>query len=328
MQNIVRSVRRRFDALKLNVKFTLMIIFFIEIPIGIFAGFWFWTMEQSVIQEGLNELEYEMARQEAQIRKNVESINMSTQFFLNNQTLLEFLVKVKQGKEISIQELNAFYHNDIASMERMINSNLYLYQVRVYADSDRLQEMMPVLYARGRMERLAWAQDEAIPGWKFNYVDTIFDSYAVDQNRKIMSLVTRIEDYEYGELAVLEVAMSMETMFEGMYAEKGELITCFLDENSTPYYGEEQDRENTLMQQVLNSMTQDDYYVNTYYHDVIKGTDVIAGYLDVKELSGTLVCVRDISEAVGRIRFMRNLFVLLTVALIPLLVMGINAVVK
>ncbi len=280
-----------------------------------------------MIQEGLSKLEFEMERQEAQIRKNVESINMSTQFFLNNQALLEFLVKVKQGNAISVQELNAFYHNDIAAMERMINSNLYLHQIRVYANSDDLQEMMPVLYTRSRMERLEWAQDEVIPGWKFNYVDAIFDSYAIGQNDKIMSLVTLIEDYEYGELAFLEVAMTMETMFEGMYTEDAELITCFLDENYTLYYGEEQNRENILMQTALGSMEQEGY-TDTYYHTAINGKDVIVGCLDVKELSGTLVCVLDISGAVGRIRHMRNLFVLLAAALIPLLVVGINAVVK
>jgi len=305
-----------------------MIIFFIAVPIGIFAGFLLWTMEQAVIQEGLSKLEYEMGRQEAQIRKNVESINMCTQFFLSNQALLEFLIKIKQGEAIPLQELNAFYHNDIASMERMINSNLYLYQIRVYVDSDDLKEMMPVLYSRSRMERLAWAQDTAvIPGWKFNYTDTIFDSYAIGQKNKIMSLVTRIEDYEYGELGILEAAMSMETMFEGMYAENEEMITCFLDENGNSYYGGEQDRENAMMHTILSDMARGDYE-DTYYHMVINRKDVIVGCLAVKELSGTLVCVQDISEGVGRIRHMRNLFVLLAVALIPLLVVGVNAVVK
>lgn len=327
MRNRLRGIRRKFDVLKLNVKFTLMIIFLLEVPIGVFAGFLFWTMEQSVVQERLSKLEYEMGRQEGQIRKNVESINMSTQFFLSNQALSEYLVQVKQGKAIPLQELNAFYHNDIAAMERMINSNLYLYQIRVYAEGDNLKEMMPVLYSRSRMERLTWAQDAVITGWKFNYMDTIFDSYMIDQSSKIMSLVTRIEDYEYGELGILEVAMSMETMFEGMYAGNEEMITCFLDEHGNDYYGEEQDRENILMQTTLEDMAQD-AYADTYYHTVINRKDVIVGCLDVKELSGTLVCVQDISGDVGRVRYMRNLFVLMAVALIPFLVIGINAVVK
>lgn len=327
MQDRLRSIRQRFDALKLNVRFTLMIIFLIAVPIGIFAGFLFWTMEQTVIQEGLSKLEYEMGRQEAQIRKNVESINMSTQFFLSNQALLEYLVKVKQGKSIPVQELNAFYHNDIAAMERMINSNLYLYQIRVYADGDNLKEMMPVLYSKSRMERLAWAQDEEISGWKFNYIDAIFDSYAMDQNNKIMSMVTCIEDYEYGELGILEVAMPMETMFEGMYDGNAGMYTCFMDENGDYYYSGEQDRENILMRTILDELPQEDG-ADAYYYTVVNRKEVIVGHLDVKELSGTLFCILDISGDVDSVRHMRNLFALLAVALIPLLMVGVNAIVK
>ncbi len=304
-----------------------MIIFLIAVPIGIFAGFLFWTMEQTVIQEGLSKLEYEMGRQEAQIRKNVESINMSTQFFLSNQALLEYLVKVKQGKSIPVQELNAFYHNDIAAMERMINSNLYLYQIRVYADGDNLKEMMPVLYSKSRMERLAWAQDEEISGWKFNYIDAIFDSYAMDQNNKIMSMVTCIEDYEYGELGILEVAMPMETMFEGMYDGNAGMYTCFMDENGDYYYSGEQDRENILMRTILDELPQEDG-ADAYYYTVVNRKEVIVGHLDVKELSGTLFCILDISGDVDSVRHMRNLFALLAVALIPLLMVGVNAIVK
>lgn len=172
-------------------------------------------------------------QQHAQIRKNVDAINMSTQFFLNDQALHDFLVELKQGRQIPAERLNAFYHEDIASMERMVNSNLYLYQIRVYADQDNMQEIMPILYTRDRMSRLSWAQDEPLHGWKLNYADAIFDSYAVAQNSRIMSLVTPIEDFENGELAVLEVSMKMDTMFEGMYRANGGLAVCFVDESGS-----------------------------------------------------------------------------------------------
>lgn len=48
----------------------------------------------------------------------------------------------------------------------------------------------------------------------------------------------------------------------------------------------------------------------------------------IKELSGTLVCAQDISDAVGRIRRMRNWFIVIMIALVPFLAMGINVVVK
>ena len=322
----LKRVKTRFAGLKLNVKFMLLIILFIEITIGIFAGIFFYYMEQNAIQEKINEAEYEMNRQHEQVRKNVDSINMSTQFFLNDQELLQFLTAIKQGKALSREELNKFYHENVATMERMINSNSYLYQIRVYVDDDKLQEMMPVLYKQERMQRLEWAQDDNLPGWKFDYADTIFDSYALAQNNRLLALVTLIEDYENGELAVLEVAMFMETMFEGLYDETGNVIEGFLDENGVLHYESEEGTDSAYMQAVLERIGEPQE--DAFYYTVIDGKEMIIGYLGVKELSGALIRICDISSETGRIRHMRNVFVLIMVLCIPFLTMIVNMIVK
>ena len=326
IRRCLKRVKTRFAGLKLNVKFILLIILFIEITIGIFAGIFFDYMEKNAIQKKINEAEYEMNRQHEQIRKNVDSINMSTQFFLNDQELLEFLTAIKQGKVLSREELNKFYHENVATMERMINSNSYLYQIRVYVDDDKLQEMMPVLYKQERMQRLEWAQDDILPGWKFDYADTIFDSYALAQNNRLLALVTLIEDYENGGLAVLEVAMSMETMFEGLYDETGNAIEGFLDENGVLHYESEEGADSAYMQTVLEHIGEPQE--DAFYYKVIDGKEMIIGYLGVNELSGALIRICDISSETGRIRHMRNVFVLIMVLCIPFLIMIVNVIVK
>lgn len=316
----------KYNGFGLNVKFMLLIILFIEVVVGIFSVFLFYNMQRNTIQEKVTAIRYEMDRQHAQIRKNVDAINMSTQFFLNDQALQDFLVELKQGNKISADRLNAFYHDDIASMERMVNSNLYLYQIRVYVDQDDMQEMMPVLYSQDRMNRLAWAQDNQLYGWKFNYGDTIFDSYTVAQNSRIMSLVTSIDDYEHGELAVLEVSMTMDTMFEGLYHANDGMVVCFVDETGQQYYGSKEDRDNPYIQAALQ-----DFCVGReeqFNHRTVDKAEIIAGCVEIKELAGTLVCVQDISGAVGKIRKMRNGFVIIMILLIPFLAAGINVVVK
>lgn len=326
MRKYFRKLHTRYNGLGLNVKFMLLIILFIEAVGGIFSGVLFWNMERSTVQENITAIRYEMNRQHAQIRKNVDAINMSTQFFLNDQALHDFLVELKQGHELSADRLHAFFHDNIASMERMVNSNLYLYQIRVYAEQDAMQEMMPILYTRDRMNRLAWAQDEPLFGWKFNYIDAIFDAYTVAQNSRILSLVTPIEEYENGELAVLEVAMKMDTMFEGMYHAKDGMTVCFVDESGEQYYGAEEDRDNPYIQAALTQAGTEGE--EQYWHQTIDGKEMIVGSTTVKELSGTLVCAQDISGAVGKIRNMRNWFVFAMVLLIPFLAAVINVVVK
>ena len=43
--------KKRFGSQKLNVKFTLVIILFMVIPIGILAGILFYNMEKNVVSE-------------------------------------------------------------------------------------------------------------------------------------------------------------------------------------------------------------------------------------------------------------------------------------
>ena len=328
MRKYYQKLFTRYHGLGLNVKFMLLIILFIEVVGGVFAGILFWNMERSTVQEKITAIQYEMDRQHAQIRKNVDAINMSTQFFLNDQALQDFLVELKQGHELSADRLYAFYHDNIASMERMVNSNLYLYQIRVYAEQDTMQEMMPILYTRDRMNRLSWAQDEPLFGWKFNYTDAIFDAYTVAQNSRILSLVTPIKDYVNGELAVLEVAMTMDNMFEGMYHAKDGMRVCFVDESGGQYYGAQEDRDNPSLQAALLWAGTAKEEQEQYRHQTIGGKEMIVGFTAVKELSGTLVCAQDISGDVGKIRRMRNGFFLVMLLLIPFLAAGINVVVK
>lgn len=325
-QSYFHKMRTKYSGLKLNVKFMVLIILFIEAVGGIFSGFLFWNMQKNTVQEKLTAITYEMDRQHGQIRKNVETINMSTQFFLNDQALQGFLVELKQGRKIPADRLHTFYRDNIAAMERMINSNLYLYQIRVYVDRDAMQEMMPVLYTRDRMNRQAWAQDEHLYGWKFNYADMIFDSYTVAQNSRLLSLVTPIRDYEHGELAVLEVSMTMETMFEGLYHANDGMIICFVDEAGQRYYGSEEDRDSPYIQAALEEAWAGKE--EQFHYKTVDGAKIITGCAEIRELSGMLVCAQDISVAVGKIRRMRLWFIIIMILLIPFLAAGINVVVK
>ncbi len=65
-----------------------------------------------------------------------------------------------------------------------------------------------------------------------------------------------------------------------------------------------------------------------FYYEPGRGKEFAAGWLEIKELSGTLVCIQDISGEVGRIRHIRNLFVLAMAVSIPFLAMIINVIVK
>ena len=168
----MKRVKEVFKNAKLNIKFTAIIILFTLIPIGIFAGILFYTMEQNVIDENLNYMEYTMKRSQDAIATKIDSINMPTQFFLSDEGLLNALRQGVKGQERTPQEWIDFKNGTVAPLERLVNNNPLLYGARVYADNDNVQEMMPILYKASRMQKQPWAA--AIPPGGSLIIMTIF----------------------------------------------------------------------------------------------------------------------------------------------------------
>jgi two-component system sensor histidine kinase YesM len=312
---------------KLNTKFTVIIVCLVLIPIIVFLFVLFSYIEKYSIQERLRSMEYSMEQGYEEVIKSMESINMSSQFFLKDEALMEYLEQVARGDEISYEELLSFYQVNVTYMERMIYNNPYLYQVRIYVDSNSMEEMMPILYRQDRMERLSWGNEANPEGWQFDYEDTIFDSYVLNQNRKILSYVTSIEDFTYGRLGILETAVTMETMFPGVYEEDGAWKCGFLDGNGVLHCRDEI-REVLLAEipkiQEKVSLRED----NLTEYLTIDGEPAIIGIRQIKELEGTLFYVDPLTDLMGNIRRNRNISMALLCVISALLILVINQVVK
>ena len=193
----MKKIKELFLNTKLNIKFTSMIILFMVIPIGIFAGVLFYVMEQNVVKENMDYMDYIMQRNQDGIKTKIDSINMSTQFFLSDDAMLQMLNAAAVGKEVSTTDWLDFKNSEVSALERLVNNNPLLYGVRVYAVNDNVQEMMPILYNASRMKKQEWAEQDSYVGWNFDYNDNLFPAYTMNQNRKIISLVTPILDSEY-----------------------------------------------------------------------------------------------------------------------------------
>ena len=122
--------------LKLNRKFTVVICLLVILPISILAGLLFNNMEKNVVSENRNYIQYTMERNKDNIGENIDSINMTIQFFLNDESLLDILVKTANQEKMQTEELMEFYHSDIASLERLVYNNTLLYGIRVYTVND------------------------------------------------------------------------------------------------------------------------------------------------------------------------------------------------
>lgn len=340
----MKKISGWYQGMKLNMKFTVVIVLLVWVPMVIFAVILFQNMKLELLREKSRSMEYELQEDYAQILKNVEAVNMSTQFFLSDQRLQEFLESVKREEPMTAEELRTFYQENIASLERLVNNNPYLYQIRVYAPSDTMQEMMPILYRQSRMMRLDWAKEgpESWEGWHYDYTDMLFDSFMMDQDQRLMSRVTPLKGYGIGEIGMLEVAMYMDTMFPHLYDGTAEEWRGFVDEAGNIYpKDEEGGKRSAQLEEILDKIEKTDSgrapekeeaggaeKDAQVFQFTMDGAPLVVGCLPVKELSGTWIRVSDVSEGMRAVRSRQNAFIVLMVAAMLLLAWVINLVVK
>ena len=302
----------KLNGLKLNGKFTLVIVFLVILPISIMAGVLFYNMEKNVISENRNYMQYTMERSQDTLLENIDSVNMTTQFFLNDEPLLQMLRQTARQEQIETEELVNFYHSDIAALERLVYNNTLLYGVRVYAVNDNVQEMMPILYSRSRMNKMEWAAEPDHTGWHYNYSDRLFDNR---EGAKIAALVTNVEDYEAGRIGVIETAVAIEDIFPSLYETIEDEWSCFISEEGNLYFG---DNEQESSAEFVRAEMEKGFEKDGIHTEYIKqnGEHLIVSYSYIREMQGTLLSVKDITENVRYVYRMRNSFVVIMLVLI------------
>lgn len=323
----MKKITEYFRNAKLNIKFTIIIVLFTVVPLCISIGALFHIMMQNVIDENISYMQYTMERNSDNMATRIDSVNMSTQFFLSDDSLKQVLNASVSGEELSTEDWLKFKNMEVSSLERLVNNNPLLYSVRVYAVNDQVQEMMPILYSRKRMEKQSWAEKENYTGWNYNYTDNIFSSYTMDQNRKIMSLITQVEDRNNGTIGVIEAAMTMENMFPSLYESIEDEWSCFYTDSGENYFGENRKPESEKLIEVIKPGHLEDGEIMTGYKESGRKKLVVSG-MYIREMSGTLICVKDITSDINRVRWSRLLFFIGMAVLTIFLALVINLIVQ
>lgn len=323
----MKKITEYFRNAKLNIKFTIIIVLFTVVPLCISIGALFHIMIQNVIDENISYMQYTMERNSDNMATRIDSVNMSTQFFLSDDSLKQVLNASVSGEELSTEDWLKFKNIEVSSLERLVNNNPLLYSVRVYAVNDQVQEMMPILYSRKRMEKQSWAEKEDYTGWNYNYTDNIFSSYTMDQNRKIMSLITPVEDRNNGTIGVIEAAMTMENMFPSLYESIEDEWSCFYTDSGENYFGENRKPESEKLIEVIKPGHLEDGEIMTSYKESGRKKLVVSG-MYIREMSGTLICVKDITSDINRVRWSRLLFFIGMAVLTFFLALVINLIVQ
>ncbi|MFI3238840.1 MAG: histidine kinase [Lachnospiraceae bacterium] len=314
--------------MKINTKFTIVIVLFVICPMLILSYFLFDTLENATMNEMLQEAQYDFEQTVEDIEHNIEAIEMSTQIFITDTSLSEYIAKVKTGEEISALERLEFYQNNISYLEQMVYINPDIYQVRVYVKNDTMIEMMPILYRYERMYNLSWSKDTVQTGWKFGYEDTIFEESDVSGHTSIMSLVTPITETMLGQLALLEVCMEMETFFARIYDTTDDVMLCFVDEQRNIYTKEAYKEQASIYMDSVADMELS-HEVAIYELSTTQETEIlVCASLEMESLNGSIYYFGDTSDSLGTLVQKREQFLALFVVIILILIVSINFIVK
>ncbi len=312
-----------FGKLKLNWKLTIVTIGTIAVTMAVLAALLFYQQEQDVIDENKNYMLHKLESNESQISTCIDSINMTTQFFLADEGMLDILNLSAQDQDITTEELLQYQRQNVMQLERLVSNNPLLYSVRYYSISENVQEMMPILYSSTRMQNLSWASLEKPAGWHFGYQDTAFSSLILKQNNELAGLVTEVLDFRNGRIGYIEATVNMDTMFPGMFEGIDNEFSYFLTDDGTIYFGSNrwEDSEDNINN---NDLSGDD----DVFHIKYKGKNLIVTKLYSKKLSGHLISVLDITDDVWGVYKTRNIFIVLMVMVIIAMAFLINFIVQ
>lgn len=206
-----------FRRARLSQKLALINGLFVLVPTLLLWALGLASLHSGAVSARLQEADTHCTQVSASVEKIAELCNMSTQVFLNTPALTDHLAALKRAEPQDTSELLSFYRSDVASLEKIILSNPYLYQIRVYSTEDGISEMMPILYSASRMQRMPWAQRGYLSGqWQLDFTDQLFASYAPTPH--VMSLVTEITVPKEGTVGILEVAVRMDELLPELFA--------------------------------------------------------------------------------------------------------------
>lgn len=323
-------MKKAFRNLKLNQKFTLAVMVIVVVPMIAFSIFLYRNISGNIIWQAKTENANRVKENYSNMQSIIEFSNMSVQSFINNQGLKDMLVRLKNDEVISAKDYLEFDRNDIAMLERLVNSNPYLYQVRVYAYNDGFPEMMPVLYHGSRLLEVPWGENYEPGKWQIDYPDTVMKDFAVNTSDHLMALVQEVTD-DYGNpIGVVEAAVSMDTFFPELYEAKAGSWACFVSADGKVHDNGTDGQEWQPDEEVLEAVLKGEASGKGFLAEYVKagGDDMIVVCQPVKELSGTYIQITSMKTEMNRLSRQRNLLIAVLLVIFVCLAFAVNGVVK
>lgn len=316
-----------FNRLKLNIRFTLMmgVIVFVQLTVFFLLVHRF-TREQQINSQ-MNSMKLTMTQRNSAMENAFELCTLTTQSVVNNSGLKDYLIRLYDGEKISTLEMMKFKNEDLIFYEKLVNSNPYLRNIRIYVDNDEMNEIMPFLYKKQRMESFPWGTGYRSGEWEFNYSNSIFYK-SVSQEDHLMGLITTMEDSGRGEVAVVEVSMQMDSVFPEAFRCDDNVWSGYMDRDGALYYGSQEEcKWSNMTGDILalsSGMKSEPHYVQTK----LGGDYVLVGFFPMSGNLGTMVQLVNLQDEMNHLNLVCLLYAFLFLLIFFVVAWIINGMVR
>ena len=323
------GVWNRVNGFHLNTKFTVVILLLLFVPIIILSSIMFYEIELSSIKQSESDMYYRKRELQDGIAIRIENIETIQRSFPKNDELLKMLDNASSGETMSVRELIEFSDGIGSFLTGNVENNPVLYTVRVYAETDDIQEIMPIIYKSSRMKKMSWSNEVPLTGWHFAYYDTSFGSLTENGDIPLLGLVSPINDFPYGTVGYVEAAVEMRTMFPMMYdkaAGQNEWGFFAKDEGDI-YFGTNVPEYAEDSAKVILSDK------NLWKETAVKrcninGRELLFFTIPIEKMEGCYVEVQDISDMINEVHGQRNVFYLALVLVVIAMVFVVSKMVQ
>ena len=323
----MRKLYGWFDRKKLNIKFTIIIGTLVFIPVIIFMILFFGNAKNNIVNQAMTDITYKMNEDYAQIQKTVDLCSLSTQAILSNGELIDLLEKLDRNVYVETNEYIAFKNTTITSLERMVNSNPYLSNIRVYSSNNMFPEMFPILYHAERMEKLAWSGSFISGEWQFDYPNSVFADTMLNASAHLMALVTEITGKKNQSIAILEVAVRMDEVLPDLFQDSPDSFQCLVNRDGTIIAGDvgENGTWREYREEIVRLALAEPADIQ---YLVLNGQQVIIARKEIKELSGYLISLTGLGGELNSLEKQQAVMTLVLLIVFVLLIALVNYIVK
>lgn len=220
---------------------------------------------------------------------NVEEVcNMAKQIIAQNTSLIDYLIKTRDGKDLESVEKIDFYNREIGAIDNMTNINPYLYQIRLFANSD-ITEKKPCLYRIDRIKNMDWAGKYIDGQWQIDYIDKVFPG-SVNEKRHLAGIITEIRDDKEDLIAVLEISTEIENLFKDYYNDSDDEICCFISDEGKIYASDKNLAKCKENEELLRNHMADNKNISMKTN--FEEESCIISTLEMSALNGTFVHIK------------------------------------